>query len=422
MKTTLTALAYRLAFAFLFLAGLVRAQTSDLNLNGGSNYVDVARGVTWGTNFNRTYVLTPNSPNSSACVYVVNNNPSNSHTYTLQIFQTADPRVNDYSNNSGRYGATTVVGSYSPVAASSMAAAFTQSTAAAKIAFVFSASSTAGGSPDTADIFIVQTSASTCGASNGGVPVQGTIATGVSNLTQNPVTVGGTDLGNLARPFGVFRSASGDAGAALNGMAIGSVGIPTNLGTYPSLAFPNHGGPLATALFANIAGQNSVQAELTVSGVGAQNWCIQSSQLSCGGLFVTQTGFAQKYQFIASTASSPGNVPLWQGVGTIGMFETCRFDVVTSAISGSPSLTMWIQDGPDGINYTDRASFTITNPGYISYAAINSNASIAPTAPQQKLLASGSIVNGPIAGFGNVAWNVTGTTASITVVLTVQCH
>lgn len=419
MKTTLTALAYRLAFAFLFLAGLVRAQTPDLNLNGGSNYVDAARGVAWGPGFNRAYVLTPNSPNAAACIYIVNNNPTNSHTFTLQLFQTADPRVNDYSNNTGRYGPVLSSGTVSPVAASAMTAAFAQTTAAAKIAFVFSGSSTAGGSPDTADIFIVQTTAGTCGASSGATPVQGSVATGLSVSLQNPVTIGGSDAGGLAKPIGVFRSAGGDASFALNGIAIGAISTQTNRGSSSSETTANHGAPLAVDLWAQEAGNNSLSIPLAASNTGAQNWCIQATQISCSGLFVTQTGFAAKYQLILSTGT--GNTALWQGVGTIGALESCRFDVVSSTIVGSPVLTMWIQDGPDGTNYTDRASYTISSAGYI-YAAINSSASINPTAAQSKLLASGSVANGPIAGFGNLAWTVTGASASITINLTLQCH
>src|SRR5258708_23913831 len=48
--------------------------------------------------------------------------------------------------------------------AGSMFQGFTQSTAAAKDAIKFSESTTQAGSPDTADVFIVQTTSGTCGS------------------------------------------------------------------------------------------------------------------------------------------------------------------------------------------------------------------------------------------------------------------
>ena len=63
----------KLFLAAVFLAGLARlapAQSPDLILNPGSSYVDVGRGIPWGASFNRAYVIVPNSPNASVCVFV----------------------------------------------------------------------------------------------------------------------------------------------------------------------------------------------------------------------------------------------------------------------------------------------------------------------------------------------------------------
>ncbi len=133
-----------LLFAFFAIAAPAIAQT-DIVLNPTGAYIDVQRGVAWGSAFNRTYVLTPQNPQTSLCLYVVNNNPTSSHSFSLAMFQSADPRVADYSNNTGRYAAVTVVGSPSPIAANTMGSAFGQTNAAARVAFVLSASSTQTG-------------------------------------------------------------------------------------------------------------------------------------------------------------------------------------------------------------------------------------------------------------------------------------
>src|SRR5258708_225067 len=145
----------KLLFTAVFLAGLTRlapAQTPDQIVSPGSSYVDVGRGIPWGPAFNRTVLLVPNSPNASVCVYVVNNNPTNAHTFTTATFQTADSQAQDFSNNQSRYSSVPLINMPASVGSSSMVSGFTQSTAAAKGAIKFSASSTQAGVPDTADV------------------------------------------------------------------------------------------------------------------------------------------------------------------------------------------------------------------------------------------------------------------------------
>src|SRR5258708_3752311 len=186
---------------FFAIATIARAQT-DLVLNAGSSYVDVGRSLTWGTSqVNRAFVLTPNSPNAGVCIYVVNNNPTNSHTFTMSVLQTPDARAVDYSNNTSRYTAANVVGNISPAAAVTMTSAYVQTTAAAKIAFVFAASAGAAGTPDTADIFMVQTLSSSCGlAATGLTKVQGPAASGLTPVG-NPLQLGTITSANVMAPL-----------------------------------------------------------------------------------------------------------------------------------------------------------------------------------------------------------------------------
>src|SRR5208337_4541309 len=131
---------------------------------GGSSYVDIVRGAAWGSySFNRVFLFTPLSPDQRFCLFVANNNPTNSHTFSLAVFQTGDRQVTNYSNNQGRFIQDTVQGTPSPVAAASMTSAYVHANAGAEIALIFSGSAAAGGSPDTVDVFVVQTTAESCG-------------------------------------------------------------------------------------------------------------------------------------------------------------------------------------------------------------------------------------------------------------------
>lgn len=140
----------------------------------------------WSTLSNQTYVLAPSSPDNGFCVSVVNNNPTNAHTFTIAAFQTGDSSVTDYSNNTGRYAPLTVVGTPSPVAAATTSTFFVRSNGAAKVAFQFAGGGTLGGNPDTVDIFAVQTTASGCGTVNPGTGQTYTLATANTGTSSAP--------------------------------------------------------------------------------------------------------------------------------------------------------------------------------------------------------------------------------------------
>ena len=179
---------------FLFLVSFVaQANAQDLQLATHSRYLDLRRGGAWGTSdVNRVFIFSPLDADQSMCIFIANNNPTNSHTITLSVFQTGDTQVADYSNNTGRWIADTIQGTISPVAAGSMNSAFVHSNAAARVALAFSGSAAAGGSPDTADIFLVQTNATSCG------PVQS--GNSISSLNSKSFVPGGSLPGSGFAP------------------------------------------------------------------------------------------------------------------------------------------------------------------------------------------------------------------------------
>lgn len=138
------------------------AQDTPVRIVG--SYGDITRSRAW-SDMNRVFIITPASPDQSVCMYFHNQNTSSSHTFTFSTFQTGDTQVVDYSNNTDRWNSVSVVGTSSPVPALTTNAVFIHANAAAKIAFVFSGSTLQAGSPDNADVWIVQTTANTCGPS-----------------------------------------------------------------------------------------------------------------------------------------------------------------------------------------------------------------------------------------------------------------
>lgn len=158
----------------------INIQVTNPNATGGG-----AGAVPWNS-INVAYVLAPLGPDYGFCMSVVNNNPTSSHTFNVNAFQTGDNGVLDYSHNQGRYAPLTIVGSPSPIAANSTQTFFVRSNGAAKIAFVFSGATTQAGNPDTVDIYAVQTTSPGCGTVNPQTGQQYTLATpnaGTSSAT-----------------------------------------------------------------------------------------------------------------------------------------------------------------------------------------------------------------------------------------------
>lgn len=143
-----------------------------------SPYIVVGRGLTWGSSgtggANNYFIFQPLSPDQRYCVFIVNNNPTSSHTYTLAAYQTGDPSQGSFQNNSsGRWIQDTVQGNAQTVSAASTTSAYVHANAGARMAISLTGSTTQTGSPDTADIFIVQTTAESCGPVQQGVPLNG---------------------------------------------------------------------------------------------------------------------------------------------------------------------------------------------------------------------------------------------------------
>jgi hypothetical protein len=129
-------------------------------------------GLVWGTStspgFNNNYFFTPLYLNESVCVYIRNNNPTSAHSFTASIVVTSDPTsiapsdLTSWQTTAIFYGNLLASGTQSPVSYSANVSG------ASQVSINLTASSTQAGSPDTANVTIIQTTGS-CQASNNSV-------------------------------------------------------------------------------------------------------------------------------------------------------------------------------------------------------------------------------------------------------------
>lgn len=131
------------------------AFAADVQLGTGGVYRTLASNKAWSA-ANNVWVVSPINQNESACLYFTNFNPSNSHSFTLAVQQTADPYVADYSNNTAEWVPAVVNGSASPLGASSSVQVSASLSGAAQFAVIVSGAASAAGSPDTFNLLITQ--------------------------------------------------------------------------------------------------------------------------------------------------------------------------------------------------------------------------------------------------------------------------
>src|SRR5882762_6230168 len=95
---------------------IVNARNVNVQITNPTGSGGGAGAVAWNS-INVAYVLAPLGPDYGFCISVVNNNPTSSHSFTVNAFQSGDSGVLDYSHNTTRYASLAIVGTPSPVAA-----------------------------------------------------------------------------------------------------------------------------------------------------------------------------------------------------------------------------------------------------------------------------------------------------------------
>jgi hypothetical protein len=145
----------------LLLLSPILVSATDVNIFPTGPIYKITPALVWGTStqpgFNNNYFFTPLAINESVCVFVYNNNTTSAHTFTAAIQVTGDPASIGPSTGTWQSAANTS-GLSAPVSPGFPAGLGASVTGAAQVSVNFSASSTQTGSPDTANVVIVQTS------------------------------------------------------------------------------------------------------------------------------------------------------------------------------------------------------------------------------------------------------------------------
>lgn len=177
---------------------------NDQLINGRNINVTFDTNQAWSSLSSRTYLMAPLGPDYGFCVSIINNNTTSAHSFSVAAFQTGDNNVADYSHNTGRYATLAIVGNPSPIAANTTQTFFVRSNGAAKLAFQFTGASTQAGSPDTVDIFAVQTTAAGCGTVNPQTGQSYTLATPNTGTSASPPLMAVAD--GLSQGFSSFET------------------------------------------------------------------------------------------------------------------------------------------------------------------------------------------------------------------------
>lgn len=215
----------------LYLQGGISYAQQDISVGGFGPYFDIARDVKWGASAiggaNNNFLISPNDPAASICIFFHNNNNTSGHSFNLVVSQTGDPRQSVYTQDTGAWIPVTVLGIPSPLPAGGTGAAFVRSYAAARLAVSISGATTQAGTPDTVNIFAVTTHANSCGpvpasqtANNCSITVPnesgtGTVLNSLAKITGAPSTAIVTSAGDTSGQVGIVIGGAGRTGVAL---------------------------------------------------------------------------------------------------------------------------------------------------------------------------------------------------------------
>lgn len=320
----------KLILAFIILIScVVSCYGQDQIINGRSSYVQISPPATaWSTLSSQTYVFTPINPDYGICLSLVNNNPTNAHTITLTAFQSSDSNVPDFTHFQGRYNSITIVGTPSPVAALTTTQVYLPANAAAKLALVFSGGGTLAGSPDTVDIFAVQTTQKVCGGVNPATGQGYTLSTPNTGTSSAPPIMSVADGTNSA--FSVTT-------ATVNPTASQFIGVVNNTSNtngkslyFDKVVVSSTVNTTLTLTGITNAGTCSINSPATIK-IGAANTPVSTAGSNCT---VVPTTSGQSITFFI-LANSPFTIDL---KGYIALNGTNGLGMQSIAVTGTVSL------------------------------------------------------------------------------------
>jgi hypothetical protein len=198
--------------AIVILVPLFARAQQDIQVIGGTNpYITIGRNFSWAGsgpgNLNNNFIFHPIDPNEGFCLFIGNNNPTSAHSVSVAVAQSGDPTLNSFQGVTGQWFSVSTVTLFPvSVPAATVVGINYKTTASASITVSFSGATPQAGSPDTVNVFAVQTNQSACG-SLPNQAVQGPFQNGTqaTNSQQFPVLIGGLAAPGTTSTVGGMR-------------------------------------------------------------------------------------------------------------------------------------------------------------------------------------------------------------------------
>jgi hypothetical protein len=155
----------------IWLPPIALAQT-DIPVSQIGPYITVGRGLAWGAvgvgGINNGFVFTPYQADTGVCISIFNNNPTSIHSFGLSVYVAIDPSAVGVISNQA-FWTNIYTSTTQSVGTTALAPFWLKTAGSAKVEIVISGSTTATGTPDTADIIVAeaQTGCASVGAGSG---------------------------------------------------------------------------------------------------------------------------------------------------------------------------------------------------------------------------------------------------------------
>lgn len=445
MKSTLV----RIAILFLAFAPLAKAQLTPVGVEQPVTYSGkvASLGVNapalnfsspTGTN---TFILA-SQPETAARIYIVNETPNACNgVFQITVATTAQKNIGSFNNNPQNWVAVPIINSTGSYASNSGLVSIpangsitiTSAAIAGQNAAIFVVNTTGACASTSIDVLVefavVSITSPLINVASGNniiqpglvANVQGIQPVGGSLAAVNPVAIGGKDLSGNNRYY--MMANSGDApGFNYDSMPIGALGNQA-VGIGASVigqTFPKGGpaGPLAVSPMGFRADGGGGLDNLFMSA-GTQ----LANNSNPPNLFVTNGGYV-KNSSITGLGTSGQNITLWAAnVAGNGVMNACYFQLDTTNVTGTaPTSDAFLQTSNDGVTWTDRIHFNQVATGVShQYAGLATNTGINPAPAQDRVLAVGTRIDGPMGWFGRFSFTFTGTSPSYNYIYAVSC-
>lgn len=374
--------------------------------------------VNTGTN---TFILAVNPPSNSARIYITNDTSNACAAgLTLSLASTGNSGINSFNGNINAFQQvqlTSPLGVFSTTSSINLPANGTIATTSVPIIgsriaiFLVLSSGCAGTTVDMQVVFGTFTPLVSA--------VQGVVAPGAPLGTINPLAIGGkSQAGNTSGMYSVAQTTD-TQGTSYNSMPIGGISNVNAQGTYNGVTLPKDTtqGPLLAVLDEpdNVTG--------VVHPLAVSTAVINTANSNAPGLFTTNTGYhkAQVAGPLTVTAQTFGLVT----PPGFGAYSSCYITLQVVGVTGtSPTMDVYFQTSSiDNTTFTDRIHFAqFTLSGGTQYAGISGiSTGITPANVQDRVLAAGTKIDGPIPAYMRFIVVITGTSPSFPITYGLDC-